>query len=66
MERVEGNRDKFLCHMYNAELLRKMLLTAAHFVQAHVDEIKKTHLRDLLNDVKRCQSMAVYGAIYTY
>ncbi|XP_028775297.1 glucose-6-phosphate isomerase, cytosolic isoform X1 [Neltuma alba] len=28
-------------------------------LRAHVDEIKKTHLRDLLGDVKRCESMAV-------
>ncbi|XP_054815241.1 glucose-6-phosphate isomerase, cytosolic isoform X1 [Prosopis cineraria] len=28
-------------------------------LKAHVDEIKKTHLRDLLGDVKRCESMAV-------
>ncbi|XP_054796372.1 glucose-6-phosphate isomerase, cytosolic-like [Prosopis cineraria] len=29
------------------------------FFHAPVDEIKKTHLRDLLGDVKRCESMAV-------
>lgn len=29
-------------------------------MQAHVDDIKKTHLRDLMNDVKRCQSMMAY------
>lgn len=34
----------------------------AHFVQAHVGEIKKSHLRDLLGDAKRCQSMTVYDA----
>lgn len=29
-------------------------------VQAHVEDIKKTHLRDLMSDTKRCQSMMVY------
>lgn len=33
---------------------------ARNIVQAQVDDIKKTHLRDLMNDVKRCQSMMVY------
>lgn len=28
-----------------------------NFEQAHVEDIKKTHLRDLLTDDKRCQSM---------
>ncbi|KAM6544261.1 hypothetical protein CsatB_008708 [Cannabis sativa] len=28
--------------------------------QAHVEEIKKTHLRDLMNDAQRCHSMMVY------
>lgn len=32
-------------------------------VQAHVEEINKTHLRDLMNDVNRCQSMMVYGSL---
>ncbi|KAF4347284.1 hypothetical protein G4B88_012851, partial [Cannabis sativa] len=27
---------------------------------AHVEEIKKTHLRDLMNDAQRCHSMMVY------
>lgn len=29
-------------------------------VQNHVQEIKKTHLRDLMSDTNRCQSMMVY------
>lgn len=29
-------------------------------VQNHVQEIKKTHLRDLMSDTDRCQSMMVY------
>lgn len=28
-------------------------------LKAHVDDIKKTHLRDLLNDEGRCRSMMV-------
>lgn len=28
-------------------------------LQAHVDDINKTHLRDLMNDTNRCQSMMV-------
>ena len=30
--------------------------------QAHVEDIKKTHLRELMSDAKRCQSMMMYGA----
>ncbi|KAF4357973.1 hypothetical protein F8388_008481 [Cannabis sativa] len=29
-------------------------------LKAHVEDIKKTHLRDLMNDAQRCQSMMVY------
>lgn len=29
-------------------------------VQAHVEEIKKSHLRDLMSDSARCQSMITY------
>lgn len=29
-------------------------------VQAHVGEINRTHLRDLMNDTARCQAMMVY------
>lgn len=28
--------------------------------QAHVDDINNTHLRDLMNDTNRCQSMMAY------
>lgn len=28
--------------------------------QAHLEDIKKTHLRELMNDAERCKSMMVY------
>lgn len=32
-------------------------------VQAHVDDIKKTHLRELMSDTERCNSMMVYDTL---
>lgn len=34
-------------------------------LQVHVDDIKRTHLRDLMSDTERCKSMMVY-AYYLY
>lgn len=34
--------------------------------QAHVDDINKTHLRDLMNDTNRCQSMMVYDILICF
>lgn len=31
-------------------------------LQAHVEDIKKTHLRELMSDTERCKSMMVYDA----
>lgn len=31
-------------------------------MQGHVEEIKKTHLRDLMADAERCKSMMVYDS----
>ena len=32
-------------------------------MQAHVEDIKKTHLRNLLGDTERCKSMMVYVSL---
>jgi len=32
-------------------------------MQSHVEDIKKTHLRDLMNDTERCKSMMVYEVL---
>ena len=32
-------------------------------VQAHVDDIKKTHLRELMGDTERCKSMMMYDTL---
>ncbi|KAK6115357.1 hypothetical protein DH2020_007626 [Rehmannia glutinosa] len=34
-------------------------------LRAHVDDIKKTHLRELMTDMERCQSMMVYDICAT-
>ena len=31
-------------------------------MQGHVEEINKTHLRDLMADAERCKSMMVYDS----
>jgi hypothetical protein len=31
-------------------------------MQGHLEEIKKTHLRDLMKDAERCKSMMVYDS----
>lgn len=64
MEGIEGDGLYFLA-MYNAELTRHSIKCIS-FVQAHVEDIQKTHLRDLLSNDERCRSMMVYGTLRSY
>lgn len=37
-----------------------------HHFQAHVEDIKKTHLRELMSDAKRCQSLSAYDTCFVF
>lgn len=41
-------------------LLNLCMILNMHCLQALVQEIKAIHLRDLMSDAQRCQSMIVY------
>lgn len=64
MEGLEG--FIFLYHHYFLKALALLMPHIWLFVilQEHVNEINKTHLRDLLNDVGRSQSMMVYDTYW--
>lgn len=50
--------------IYNAEIV-KHSINCISFVQAHAEDVKKTHLRDLLSDDERLRSMVVYDTYFT-
>lgn len=47
-----GFFDLFRCACWRSILV--------HFHQAHVEDIEKIHLRDLMSDTVRCKSMIMY------
>jgi len=53
--------DNHFLDTYNLEVV-KHSTNCISFVQAHAEDVKKTHLRDLLSDEERSRSMVVYDA----
>lgn len=61
---------KVRSHLYLFVLLCKcvsnhidILFCCSAVLQGHVEEIKQTHLRDLMDDSTRCKSMTVYDTM---
>ncbi|KAG5084785.1 hypothetical protein JHK82_052182 [Glycine max] len=50
--------NNYFLYIYNAEIV-KHSINCISFVQAHAEDVEKTHLRDLLSDDERSQSMVV-------
>lgn len=55
--------NNYFLYIYNAEIV-KHSINCISFVQAHAEDVEKTHLRDLLSDDERSQSMVVYDTCY--
>ena len=63
MEGLEGITHIFILlleFVLTAFPICKKFLLFFNAMQSHVKDIKKTHLRDLMNDTERCKSMMAY------
>lgn len=70
MEGLEGKFPHRCCILSKScekvFLLNPYLIFNVCTVQAHVEDIKKTHLRDLMSDADRCKSMIAYVPLFFF